>query len=131
MTTDDIPEHVRRFITEYIDSVEQLRVLLLLFENPDRRWSVGQITRELRSSDGSITKRIEDLHERGLLARDPAEPDLHTFEHVQEDLRATVRDLAEANASRPYRVIELIYARPNEALRAFADAFKIKKDEKS
>jgi hypothetical protein len=39
-----------------------------------------------------------------------------------------VSSLAESKRRRPDRGIELIYSKPDQSLRAFADAFKLKRD---
>jgi hypothetical protein len=125
---DDIPEDVRCLIIDSIDSVEQLQVLLLLLEQPKRVWLVPDITAELRSSDGSIEKRLSDLYGRRILRREPGDELRHTYLPFSPEIDPVIRRLAEVYRQRPNRVIDLIYSRPNEALRAFADAFKIKKD---
>jgi hypothetical protein len=38
-----IPEAVRKLIAEYIDSVEQLEVLILLRSRRDRPWTIDEI----------------------------------------------------------------------------------------
>jgi hypothetical protein len=127
-TQDDIPEDVRRLIDEGIDSVELLQVLLLLFEHPEREWRVSDLTAELRSSDNSIEKRLSDLYARKILRNDGSDRAKHRFVPYSPELGPVVQRLSDVYKLRPYRVIDLIYSRPNDALRAFADAFKIKKD---
>lgn len=125
---DDVPESVRQFVLSTIDSVELLRVLLLLFEAPSRRWSAADITRELRSSDSSIDKRLHDLYDRRVLSPEANRDAVHQYIPYSGESHAAVEKLVDFHRHRPYRLIDLIYSKPNEALRAFADAFKIKKD---
>lgn len=127
-TFSDIPEDIRRLIVEGIDSVEQLQVLLLMHEQPSRAWLVKDFTAELRSSDCSIQKRLVDLYSRKILRRDLGDEDPHTYVPFSPELEPVIQKLAEFYKQRPNRVIDLIYSQPHEALRAFADAFKIKKD---
>jgi hypothetical protein len=126
---DDAPTNVQRFVADCIDSVEQLRVLLLLFSDRQRPWTVAEITRELRSVESSIEKRLNDLYGRKVLLRE-SDPAKHRFVPFSPEIEATIAELAKLHEVRPYRVIEMIYSRPSEALRQFADAFKIKKDKK-
>lgn len=128
---EDASAEVRLFLKDCIDSVEQLRVLLLLFESPERWWTVSELTQELRSTDSSISKRLDDLYAKGVLVRGSNNPNLHSYQLVSQGMKKTIQSLAEFHSLRPYRVIDLIYAQPNEALQAFADAFRFKKGGKS
>jgi hypothetical protein len=121
---EEITEHIMDFLSEYIDSVEQLQVLLLLHSSPKRIWTLPEISAELRSSINSIEKRLEDLYSRRVLTKIPELKEAHTFHPASEDIRAVVEEIAEQNRIRSYRLIEAIYSRPSKALRAFADAFK-------
>lgn len=128
MSDDELPEDVREFIGRYIDSVEQLRVLLLLGANPDRAWTLAEITEDLRSSEISIAQRLAGLYERKVLlpAEEGGDPRLHRFTPGSPGLRPLVRQLIELNRAKPYRLIDAIYSRPSSSLRAFSEAFKWK-----
>jgi hypothetical protein len=128
VATEEVPEKVLRFLDSYIDSIEQLRVLLLLYSDPSRIWTTAQVTAELRSSDTSIVKRLEDLYARGVLERRPELGGAHRFTPCTEELVDAIDCVARENQVRPYRLIEAIYSRPNRALRDFADAFKFRGD---
>lgn len=129
MVSEELPEIVRKFILERITSVEQIAVLLFLITHSQRKWTTAEISQELRSTEASIQKRILDLRSSGVLSpkMDPGEP--LDSAAIAEGLSEPVRALLEAFRLRPNRVIDLIYSRPNESLKAFADAFKIRKDE--
>jgi hypothetical protein len=99
-----ISDAVRRLIAAHIDSVEQLEVLLLLRERPERCWTVDQVTDGLRSSPTSVAARLHDLERRGFATRDPAG---HRYRPAPEHDDA-VRELAWAYAERRYSVIDLI-----------------------
>ena len=47
----------RTFVNKNITSVEQIEVLLILLANPQRTWSVGEISAIMRSSPNSIASR--------------------------------------------------------------------------
>lgn len=128
MRFDDLPKPLVDFVTASIDSVEQVHVLLSLHANPERSWTVAELTRELRSADVSIERRIEDLRLRNVLARGEA-PGTVSFKPASEVARNCIELLAKAYRERPTRVIELIYSKPPLAVQAFADAFRFRKDE--
>jgi hypothetical protein len=126
---DEVPEQVRKFIWEHIDSVELLCVLILLKNDSQRSWTVPDLTRELRSTERSVEKRLEALYSRKVLQPPPGNSNGHRYVPTSPELEATILLLAQVNAQRQYRVMELIFSKPAEALRAFADAFKLKRDE--
>jgi hypothetical protein len=126
MSDHEIPEDVLRFLESCIDSVEQLQILLLLHSEPERSWTSAQISRELRSTDTSIEKRVEGLYVRDVLRRPPEKGDPIRFRPGTPELAKVIQRLSEQNQKRPYRVIDAIYSHPRKALKAFADAFKFK-----
>lgn len=128
MAGDGISENVKRFIAAYIDSVELLEVLLLLRSHA-REWSTESVSQEIRSSPISVTKRLTDLCERGLLSVKESRPPLYFYKPRTGELDRAVRELADAYRERPTRIIELIFSRQTDTLRKFSDAFKFRKDD--
>jgi len=124
-----LPEGVRRLIAERIDSVEQLEVLLLLWRNPECAWTPEAVARELRIEPGSAEKRLTDL-ERGdfLQCRDRARRQFQ-YAPISPERDALVRALADGYAERRVTVINLIFSKPVDRIRTFADAFRLWKDE--
>jgi len=123
----DVPPHVRAFIEQRINSVEQIAVLVLLRADPARAWTVGEIARELRSTDTAITCRLDDLRLAGVIpsARDS---DRVEYAPASQQMADLVSALADAYREQPTRVIELIYAKPPDAVLQFAAAFKLSKE---
>lgn len=127
VTSEDLSENLRQFIQGCLDSVEQLRVLLLLYSQPDRTWTTAEITAEMRSVESSIGKRLEGLYTRRVLNRATG-TGTHQFLPARPEITALVRELADENQLRPYRVIDAIYARPSQSIQDLADAFKLRGD---
>jgi hypothetical protein len=118
-----IPDAVRKLIAEHIDSVEQLEILILLRAQRNRGWTAAEINDAMKSSVSSVESRLTALADRGLLQREG-----RTFRYqATPEMDATVADLAQAYGERRFTVIELIFAKPTDKLRAFADAFKVSK----
>ncbi len=118
-----IPDPVRKFIAEHIDSVEQLEVLILLRANRDRAFTVSEVNDRIKSSATSVEGRLSDLTGQGFLQH----TDRSYRYEASPEVDATVADLASAYAERRVSVIELIFSKPTDKLRAFADAFKVGK----
>ena len=124
MTPSKLDEDLSRFITEHISSVEELEILLLL---RDRLLPIPEISRELRANPESVDNRIRRLTDRGLLVRQDADPPHFTLAK-DPSLHGTAQRLAQAYREKRFIVIDLIFSKPNNILRVFADAFKIKKE---
>lgn len=124
-----IPESLRRFILLHIDSVELLNVLLLLHSRPDQSFTLQEIEQEIRSSLIAIQKRLDDLYARKILNTVEGNTDLHRYLPKNDEIAASIDELATYYQTYSNRIIELIFSRQSEALRSFADAFRIKKEE--
>jgi Fic family protein len=125
---DTLPNTVKRFIVLHIDSVELLNVLLILHREPNRQFTIENIEHELRSSRLAIEKRLSDLYSRKILRKISSTSGLHSYLPTSAEISTEIADVAAFNQTYPARIIELIYSRKDEALRSFADAFKIKED---
>lgn len=125
MPLTEIPEHVRRFIVEAIDSVPELEALLLLRAHPDRRWSAEEAGARLYVSTTMASHLLNALAGRGLLARDGEQ---YRYAPAQPELDAVVADLAATYATRLITVTRLIHAKPAASVRQFADAFRLRKE---
>jgi hypothetical protein len=124
---DELSEKLKSFVTTCIDSVEQLQVLILLLEDTGKGWRVNEIAQRLRSVDSSITKRLEDLYVRKVIRRNSSDPSEYAFELIQPEFRDVIFELATVFKARPYKIVDLIYERPREAIRAFSETFNFKK----
>ncbi len=112
----------RTFVNKHITSVEQIEVLLILLANPERTWTVAEISAILRSSPNSIASRLQAL-EASRLAR--AHEGQGYRYSASGHSHAMVEMLQDEYAARRFSVIELIFSRP-DAARSFADAFRFK-----
>lgn len=128
MSEHDLPEDVRALIVELIDSVVQLEVLLLLHSDPDRAWSSDQLARELRIDARAAEQQLAILCSRGLLRCPEQAPQSYQYAPRSPALHQAVGGLQRAYTDRRVTVIGMIYSKPTDALRSFADAFRIRKE---
>ncbi|HEY8313690.1 MAG TPA: hypothetical protein VIG51_05900 [Candidatus Baltobacteraceae bacterium] len=126
MSNGSLSKRLRRFIVHSITSVEQIEVLLLLRNQSGRAWTADEISRELRSSHNSIAQRLSRLRQRGLLVREADGRYRYDLGHKQDDV---VGELQNEYETRRVRVIEAIYAHSADAMRSFADAFRLGEDQ--
>ncbi len=129
MTARDAPEDARRLLAHHITSVEQLEILLLLRRRADEAWTPASVAEEVRTSVRSAEKRLVGLRAKGFLAPANDASDAFRYAPASEWLRTAVDHLASLYAERPYGVIDLIFSKPIDDLRVYADAFRYRKDD--
>lgn len=125
---EPIPENVRRFIVDHVQSVESLETLLLCYAGTLREITPAEISRTLYTSLEAATARLEELHRAKLLVTCGSEPVKYRFNPASPDA-PVVADLEKIYKVRRVSVISFIYSKPTDPLRAFSDAFRLRKDE--
>lgn len=125
MPLTEVPEHVRRFIVEAIDSVPELEALLLLRTARDRRWSPEDAGARLYVSLPVATHVLSALAARGLLV---AEDDTFRYAPMRPELEAVIADVATAYSAHLIAVTRLIHGKPAPSVLQFADAFRLRKE---
>ena len=126
---EPIPENVRRFIVDHINSVESLEILLLLFAAPANDLSPLEVSRALYTSLDSAAARLRELHgAKLLLVTETSEAPKYRFNSASPN-SALIAELEKVYKTRRVSVISFIYSKPTDPLRAFSDAFRLRKDE--
>jgi DNA-binding MarR family transcriptional regulator len=128
---EGISLQVRQFLNDHITSVAQLEILLLLQTNPQQSWSPADIARELRIEVAGAAQQLAMLAASGLIREVPTPHGSFIYEPHTPELQAAVTALAQAYLIRRVTVIGLIFAKPppsTGSIRAFSDAFKLRKD---
>ncbi|HEX8916427.1 MAG TPA: hypothetical protein VF796_29010 [Humisphaera sp.] len=121
----------RAFIAEHVESVMQLELLLLLSADPSRGRTVPELAGEMRVDPGWVEVQLRSMAARRLLSAEPAGATAaaaYRFAPQTDDLRRAVAEVAAAYADRRVTVISLIFAKPIDSLRSFADAFRIRRE---
>lgn len=128
MTEQGLSEEAKKFITEQINSLEQLEILLLLHERRDKEWTAQEVSHELRLSQSSVATRLADLQKQGLLAVEEASDPLYRYDPQNPTIEATIDSLVQLYPNYRFTVINLIFSKPLDKIQTFADAFKLRKD---
>ena len=126
MPTSRLPIDIKLLLTESIDSVAHLEVLLMLFQNPTKLWDADAVGKELRSNRTAATIQLENLARQGFLKSTDSKN--FRYETENQELNKKVEQLVQLYQEKPVAIISCIYERPTDKLKGFADAFKIKKD---
>lgn len=124
MADEIIPDELRDFILKHIDSITQLEALILLRARPDADWDAKRTAARLYASEQEIADVLARLCADGLLV---CEGELYRYHCATDELATMVDRLAEAYAHHLIPVTNMIHAKPRR-IRAFADAFKFRKD---
>jgi hypothetical protein len=119
VTEEQVFSHVRSLIP----SLWTLDVLLLLRLSGERIWRRDELVLELRSSPTAVDHSLASLVAAGLLAE---QDDGIVFRPATYELRRFADELQRIYAAKPTRVVKAIMTAPNENLRIFSDAFRLK-----
>ena len=116
---------------EFAGLIQSLRSLwaielLLLLQRRRDRWSVDDLVIELRSSRALVEGVLSRLHELGLVERLP--DGSYHYKAGPPGRAKLVEDLSRLHAERPLAIAQALHGAPDEKLRAFSDAFRLKND---
>jgi hypothetical protein len=118
---------VRQFLARYIQSVEQLEILLLVSGDPGKAWTSSEVYGIIRSSEASVTSRLECFTRDGFLLASPGPPATYQYRPPSDVIRSAVGKATELYQSRRVRMVEAIFTSELDPLQGFADAFKLRK----
>ena len=127
MEIDEVPEDIRDFLYERIESYEELTVLLWLHTHASRGGDTETIARDARIPMESAAQALSELRAKGLVTSRDASTDSFTLAATESDSR-TVARLAALYESRPLDVMKTMNANAIQRLRtsmmkSFANAF--------
>ncbi|HEY1375622.1 MAG TPA: hypothetical protein VGF55_02450 [Gemmataceae bacterium] len=125
-----IPEEVRCFADRSIESIDQLEILRVLAENPNKEWDPAFLAAAIQTEPRAVVAHLMALHARGLLVveRRATECVARHGPHTAE-LSDQVGRLLHFYRERPVSMIKMIYDQAKSPLRNFADAFRLRKGE--
>jgi len=126
---DPLPDDVRQFLLEQIDSVSQLEALLLAWEHSATSWDVETLASALYVEHSKAKSIIASMVARGWLIGNAAMPDKFTFDSAWDPQGHFMQTLAATYRKHLVRVATLIHSRASAGVRDFAKAFDLKKKE--
>jgi hypothetical protein len=116
-------DEIYLFIQQSIGSVWALELLLLLRRTEPRAWTESELVRELRSSDTIVHEALTRFSTLGLVAETAGG---HQYRPAAAELGGLVDEIARIYAAKPISVVKAIMSGPNEKLRIFSNAFRLK-----
>lgn len=124
MSPEPIDNETRNFILQNIESVTELELLLLLYAQPGE-WNPDSVSRQMRTNPEAANKTMARLTNLGLLRQNAN----GGFECAPSpEMADLLEKLGQSYSQRRSSVIGLIYNKPTERMKDFADAFRIKKE---
>jgi hypothetical protein len=133
MNRDPIPNDVKQFILERIESVAYLQALLLLRSKPDAPWSCGAVANRLYIDQKQTAELLASLDADGFVTvageEDPGEEDpMYRYQPATPHMLQMVDSLADFYGKHLVPITNLIHSKPKNRVQQFADAFRIRKD---
>ena len=125
--SDRLASHVVEFVNDSVDSIEQLELLVMLIESPNRWWDAAAAGRALGVDPGRTQRDLERLATRNLLAVRLTNDVSYRFEPGSPSLAARAAAFAAAYRSHARALFRLVSDRQKRAVRDFADAFRIRR----
>lgn len=123
---DDVSRAVDRFLLDQIDTVPHLEALLLLWNRRPKSWAVEEMAKELYLAPAPTQAILDDLVRQGLIV---LTPDFETYRYGSNPERDRLVGSVDSTYRRELiRITRLIHSKPSSAVRAFAQAFRLKKD---
>jgi len=118
-------DDLRRFVAASFPSVWALELLLLL-KREQRPWTATELLTALRASELVISKALDALVAAGLASLEQGGA---RYLPASRDTAALVERVEQLYLSRPNQVRRLIVAGRASSAVAFADAFRLRRDE--
>ena len=125
----EVPPVVAEFLAHHISSVEQLEVLLLLVQTPDRWWDARAIGQAIALPEHVSRRALDALASRNLLAIRITGDVRYQYQPARPELAEAARLTADAYRINHLAVLRLVTRSERRNLRAFADAFRIRQDD--
>ena len=133
MADFEVPADLQRFLHEYLESLEQLEILVLLRQRPDYGWSAVEVADELRIRDSVAEEELRRLCDRGVLTFvGSASNPRFRYGPSSETLAQMTRRLVETYGAQRVAIMKLMTANAIQRLRAgalgmFSNAFVFRK----
>jgi hypothetical protein len=123
MSMNSIPDAVRDFVRTYIDSIAQLEALLLLRRETSEVWTTTAVSRRLYVDEKEAVAVLKKLRADGFVS---VSKKIYRYE-CPPDVDALVGQVEDVYTRQLIPMTHLIHSKPGR-IKAFADAFKLRKD---
>lgn len=112
---EPISAELKQFIFACIETVDQLRILLLLQASPERAWSPTSVSSTLYLQPDVARNDLDLLRQKGFFVLSDSAKSQYRYQPISATVDQMVRAIVELDRTRPVTLIRLIYARPMNA----------------
>lgn len=125
---DGVSTAVCAFINAYIESIDQLRVLLFLARQAEREWCAKDIAEGTSLTYELTLAQLQRLLASGMIVAVTEPEVLFRYAPRAAEFDEMVQELIYLDDRRPVTLIRLVYARQSSSAQAFADAFRLRRN---
>jgi hypothetical protein len=134
-TAGEIPTSVQKLLHERIQSIEALEAILLMRSDPGRAWTNDELAAVLGINPTIARSAAQELLEKDLCVHDAPGPRRFRYSCPDQDTAEALDELARIYLERRMEILVFISRLAisrvrNEALRTFAQAFRISEKKK-
>jgi hypothetical protein len=123
--SDVLPEDIRQFLLENIDSIAEMEALVMFMREPAAAWSVEQLVARLYIAPADAERTLERLCARGVAVR---AADGFRAAALPPVKNATLQRLVHLYDTHLIPITNLIHSKPSGSrVQQFADAFQLRK----
>ncbi len=126
---DELPAAVTAFLDAHIDSLEQLELLLVVMQTPQRWWDASAVSAQLGVHPDAARSALEHLAAHNLLAIRVTGDVRYQYQPGRPELADAARLVGDVYRQRRVAVLQAVTQPERRSLRDFADAFRIRRDD--
>jgi hypothetical protein len=123
--SDDLAADLKEFIAQHIHSLAQLELLLMLRRDRAGLWTAEEVMKALYIQKETAEDLMADLVQRGFAVQEA----MGVRYEPANDMASFIERLAQLYLERRVAVTTEIYSKPVNSVKAFADAFRLRKKE--
>jgi hypothetical protein len=131
VTPAEIPASVVWFVRDHVTSLDELELLLLLLQSPDKWWDASSAARETGTDTTSARRTLERFASQNLLAIAVTGDVRYRFQPGDARLRQAADAFNAVYRTNRLAILHLVTGRQQRSLRDFANAFRIRRDDDS
>lgn len=120
-----IPDDIREFIFQRINSIAELEALLLLWRDPGQDWDVASLAQRLYITEDDVRRVLRQLKAQNLVEERDG---YYRYWRSSEALGMIVDQLAQLYVTRLIPITSLVHSKSSSRIQEFADAFVLRKD---
>jgi hypothetical protein len=125
--SDGLPDNVKLFLRETVSSVEQLEILLHVFNHSAAPMTAEAVAKALYISQEIASDRLQTYANRGILNATGSVPPAYSINSSNSETLRMLAEIGSLYRERRVSLINFIYSAPSSTIQSFADAFIIGK----